>query len=150
MMDFSFTELAVVAIVALLVIGPKELPNALRHLGRITGKARAMTRHVRSGFDEMVRQAEMEEMEKEWRKHNASIMAAAAGTSTVAPHANPFDTRDPAESQPGDIVPDLPAPIDPYTSVGAEPPSPVIPPHAETQEPSPAKSEPTNQTPRAA
>lgn len=76
MIDLSFWELAVVGIVALLVIGPKELPNALRHLGRITGKARAMTRHVRSGFDEMVRQAEMEEMEKQWRQQNAAIMAA--------------------------------------------------------------------------
>jgi len=75
MLDFSFWELAVVGMVALLVIGPKELPNALRHLGRLTGKARAMTRHLRSGFDEMVRQAEMEEMEKQWRDQNAKIMA---------------------------------------------------------------------------
>lgn len=75
MIDLSFWELMIVGVVALLVIGPKDLPNALRHLGRLTGKARAMTRHVRSGFDEMVRQAEMEEMEKQWREQNAKIMA---------------------------------------------------------------------------
>lgn len=75
MIDLSFAELLVIGVVALLVIGPKDLPNALRHLGRLTGKARAMTRHLRSGFDEMVRQAEMEEMEKQWRERNAAIMA---------------------------------------------------------------------------
>ena len=75
MIDLSFAELLVIGVVALLVIGPKDLPNALRHLGRLTGKARAMTRHLRSGFDEMVRQAEMEEMEKQWRERNAAIMS---------------------------------------------------------------------------
>lgn len=75
MFEIGTTELLLIAIVALLVIGPKELPNALRTVGRFTGKARAMTRHLRSGFDEMMRQAELEEMEKQWRAHNERIMA---------------------------------------------------------------------------
>lgn len=80
MFELATSELLLVAIVALIVIGPKELPNALRQLGRAAGKARAMTRHLRAGFDEMVRQAELEEMEKEWRAHNARVMAETAGT----------------------------------------------------------------------
>lgn len=111
MLDLSFWELAVVAIVALLVIGPKELPNALRHLGRLTGKARAMTRHVRSGFDEMVRQAEMEEMEKQWRQQNAAIMAAHPAAPDFSPPAD--DTAPPSDPfQP---------PADPPAEPGAPP-----------------------------
>lgn len=75
MFEIGGTELLLIAVVALLVIGPKELPNALRTLGRYTGKARAMTRHLRSGFDEMMRQAELEEMENQWAEHNRKIMA---------------------------------------------------------------------------
>lgn len=77
MFDLGWSELLLVAAVALIVIGPKDLPVAMRAIGRWVGKARAMTRHVRAGFDEMVRQAELEEMEKEWKRHNEAIMAAA-------------------------------------------------------------------------
>jgi sec-independent protein translocase protein TatB len=98
MFEIGGTELLLIAIVALLVIGPKELPNALRTVGRYTGKARAMTRHLRSGFDEMMRQAELEEMEKQWAEHNRRIMAE---TPTVpdyeAPKAQPAAEPEAAE-----------------------------------------------------
>lgn len=74
MFDVAPTELMVVAIVALLVIGPKDLPKAMRFVGKWVGKARAMSRHFRSGLDTMMREAELEEMEKQWREHNAEIM----------------------------------------------------------------------------
>ena len=90
MFEIGTTELLLIAVVALLVIGPKELPNALRQLGRMTGRARAMTRHLRSGFDEMMRQAELEEMEKQWREHNERIMAETPKDPfTPAPAATP-------------------------------------------------------------
>jgi sec-independent protein translocase protein TatB len=96
MFEIGGTELLLIAVVALLVIGPKELPNALRTLGRYTGKARAMTRHLRSGFDEMMRQAELEEMEKQWAEHNRKIMAE---TPVVPDHAPP-SAGQPAPEQP--------------------------------------------------
>lgn len=74
MLDVAPTELLLVAVVALLVIGPKELPNAMRVVGRWIAKARGVARHFRSGLDEMVRQAELEEMEKTWAAENARIM----------------------------------------------------------------------------
>ena len=64
----------VVALVALLVIGPKDLPKAMRLLGHWVGKARGVARTFRSGFDSMVREAELEEMEKKWKAENERIM----------------------------------------------------------------------------
>ena len=107
MFEIGGTELLLIAIVALLVIGPKELPNALRTVGRYTGKARAMTRHLRSGFDEMMRQAELEEMEKQWAEHNRKIMA----ETPVVPEYAPA----PADPQAADPL--VPAPS------AAEPPA---------------------------
>lgn len=74
MLDFNFSEMAVVALVALLVIGPKDLPKALRVLGYWVGKARGVARQFRAGFDEMVREAELADMEKKWKEENERIM----------------------------------------------------------------------------
>jgi len=74
MLDFNFSEMAVVALVALIVIGPKDLPKALRVLGHWVGKARGVARQFRAGFDEMVREAELAEMEKKWKEENERIM----------------------------------------------------------------------------
>lgn len=75
MFDIAPSELMLVAIVALVVIGPKDLPRAMRFVGQWVGRARGVARHFRSGFDEMIRQAELEEMEKKWAAENARIMA---------------------------------------------------------------------------
>lgn len=74
MLDFNAPEFLVVAIVALLVIGPKDLPKAMRFVGQWVGKARGVARQFRSGFDNMVREAELAEMEKKWAEENARIM----------------------------------------------------------------------------
>lgn len=75
MFDIGASELLVIVIVAVLVIGPKDLPLALRTAGRWIGKIRRVSAQFRSGFDAMVREAEMEEMETKWREQNARIMA---------------------------------------------------------------------------
>ncbi len=74
MFDVAPTEFLLVAIIALVVIGPKELPRALRTVGQWVGRARGMARHFRSGFDTMMREAELDEMEKKWRAENDRIM----------------------------------------------------------------------------
>ncbi len=74
MFDIAPTELMVVALVALVVIGPKDLPKAMRIVGLWVGKARGVARQFRSGFDTMVREAELAEMEKKWAEENARIM----------------------------------------------------------------------------
>lgn len=75
MFDVAPTELLMVALVALLVIGPKDLPRVMRVVGKWVGKARGMARQFRSGFDAMVREAELEDMEKTWAKENERIMS---------------------------------------------------------------------------
>ena len=74
MFDIAPTELLLVAFVALVVIGPKDLPKAMRVVGHWVGRARGVARQFRSGFDAMVREAELEEMEKKWAEENARIM----------------------------------------------------------------------------
>jgi sec-independent protein translocase protein TatB len=74
MFDIGYAELLVVAVVALLVIGPKDLPNVMRTVGQWVGRARGMARHFRSGIDTMIRESELEEMEKKWREENERIM----------------------------------------------------------------------------
>lgn len=74
MFDVAPTELLIIAIVALVVIGPKDLPRVLRTVGHWAGRARGMARHFRSGIDTMMREGELEEMEKKWREENERIM----------------------------------------------------------------------------
>ena len=74
MFDIGASELLVIVIVAVLVIGPKDMPLAMRTAGRWIGKLRKISGHFRSGLDAMVREAEMEEMEKKWKAQNEKIM----------------------------------------------------------------------------
>src|SRR5687767_6001857 len=74
MFDIGYSELLVIAVVALVFIGPKDLPRALRTVGHWIGRARSMARHFRSGVDAMIREAELEDMEKEWQRENERVM----------------------------------------------------------------------------
>ena len=65
MPDIGWMELLVIGIVALIVVGPKDLPLMLRKVGRAVAKARAMANEFRASFDEMARQSELDELRKE-------------------------------------------------------------------------------------
>jgi sec-independent protein translocase protein TatB len=127
MFDIGASELLLTIIVAIVVIGPKDMPRALRTAGSWLGKIRRVSGHFRSGIEEMIRQAELQEMEQKWREQNAAILEAhpaiasegsdpapdasaeaalppADGDSTVQPDAKPS-----AESGPPDPgAPELP------------------------------------------
>src|SRR3546814_2159367 len=64
MFDIAWSELGVVAVVARVVIGPKDLPKVLRTMGQWTSKARSMAREFQSGLDDMVREAELDDLRK--------------------------------------------------------------------------------------
>ena len=74
MFDIAPAELLLCAAVALVVIGHKDLPKAMRVLGHWIGRARGVARHFRSGIDAMIRESELAEMEKKWAEENARIM----------------------------------------------------------------------------
>ncbi len=94
MFDIGYSELLLIAVVALIVIGPKELPRVMRTVGHWVGRARGMARHFRSGIDTMMREAELEEMEKKWREENERILR---DHPFAEPLADPLALGAPAE-----------------------------------------------------
>ena len=63
--SLGFQELLLLGVLALVVVGPKDLPLMLRKLGRWTARLRSMAQEFRSGMDELARQAELDELKKE-------------------------------------------------------------------------------------
>lgn len=89
MFDLDLEKIFVVIAVAVLVIGPKDMPRALRAAGRWIGKMRRVSGHFRAGIETMIREAEMEEMERKWREQNEAIMKAQPQAAADEPQALP-------------------------------------------------------------
>ncbi|MFA7587187.1 MAG: Sec-independent protein translocase protein TatB [Novosphingobium sp.] len=120
MFDIGFDELLVIAIVAIVVIGPKDLPMALRTVGRWVAKVRRVSGHFRSGIETMIREAELEDMERKWREQNEAIMKAHPDVPTT-----------PAASAEAGVAPkslDKPAPDRPASGDESAPQLPLPPP----------------------
>ena len=122
MFDVGASELLLIIIVAVVVIGPKDMPMALRTAGRWIAKVRRVSGHFRSGVETMIREAELEEMEKKWREQNEAIMKA-------HPSAPLADTG----PLPGSAESALPPPVAAETATAqqqgqAEPQLPLPPP----------------------
>ena len=65
MFDIGWTEITVILVIAIIVIGPKDLPKVLRAVGQWVAKAKAMTRDFRGHVDEMIRETEIDEVKKQ-------------------------------------------------------------------------------------
>jgi len=63
--SLGFNEILILGILALVVVGPKDLPLLFRKLGKWTAKLRGMAQEFRTGFDELARQAELDELKRE-------------------------------------------------------------------------------------
>ena len=87
MFGVDSSELIIVAVAALIFIGPKDLPRVMRVVGQWVGRARGMARHFTAGIENIMREAELEEMEKKWREENARIMAQ---FPTIGAYPEPF------------------------------------------------------------
>lgn len=116
MFDVAPSEFLLVAVIALVVIGPKDLPRVMRAVGKWVGKARGVARQFRAGFDEMVRESELREMEAKWRAENERIMREhpaitppMAPTPLAAPAPPEADHRPDAPAQ---DMPAAPSPAD--------------------------------------
>src|ERR1700760_343045 len=78
MFDIGWSELVVIAVVALIAIGPKELPGTLRMVGQWMGKARRMAAEFQGQFQEAMREAEMADLKKSFDE----VREAASGLTT--------------------------------------------------------------------
>jgi len=105
MFGFDSAEIAIIAVLALIFIGPKELPNVMRTVGHWVGRVRGMARHFTAGIEDMVRHAELEELEKKWREENERIMS-----------LHPPDAHYPEPGKPDEMPPlaDVPEPTLPF------------------------------------
>lgn len=105
MFDIGAAELLVIIIVAVLVIGPKDMPLAMRTAGRWIGKVRRVSAHFRTGIDAMVREAELEDMEKKWKAQNEEIMRRTAHLDHAEPDAPAMTGPPPAAAPEADTPP---------------------------------------------
>ena len=119
MFDIAPSELLIVALVAIVLIGPKDLPRVMRVVGQWVGRGRAMARHFRGAVDEMIRESELQEMEQKWKAENERIMREHA--DLVGSIAAPYSPPSAGTTEP----PALPAPIPPSPSVAPEPAAPA-------------------------
>jgi sec-independent protein translocase protein TatB len=93
MFDIGWTEITIILIVALIVIGPKDLPRVLRTVGQWVGKAKGMTREFRGHIDDMIRDTELDEVKKQIESAG-SFDANSAIENTIDPDGeikNAFD-----------------------------------------------------------
>lgn len=68
MFDFAWSELMLIGLVALIVIGPKDLPRVLRTAGKWVSQARAVAREFQGSIDQMIRESELEDVRREVEK----------------------------------------------------------------------------------
>lgn len=105
MFDIGAAELLVIIIVAVLVIGPKDMPLAMRTAGRWIGKVRRVSAHFRTGIDAMVREAELEDMEKKWKAQNEEIMRRTAHLAHAEQDAPAMTSPPPAAAAEAETPP---------------------------------------------
>src|SRR5436189_580679 len=124
MFDIGWSELVVIAVVALIAIGPKELPGVLRMVGQWMGKARKMAAEFQGQFQEAMREAEMADLKKQFDETTSSIKS----TFDTTDIKNELEKmiQDPVGTAPGAANEAATPPSDPTVS------APEIPPGAPT------------------
>jgi sec-independent protein translocase protein TatB len=148
--DIGWPELLLIGVVALVVIGPKDLPNALRVAGFWFRKARSLSREFQSSVEQMIREAELDEMRQQLKKATEfdiekEFKKTVDPTGELAEAIRPPEIPDyfdeapkPAAAAESALQPELPLPA-PDEAAGTAPPAadPIAP-------------EPSSGTPEAA
>lgn len=155
MFDISWGKLVIIGVVALLVIGPKELPAVLRQLGQWMGKIRRMASEFQGQFQDAMREAEMADLKQQFDETTSGLKSAfdttdiknelekmiqdPTGTTSTAPAA-PTATEaaapvpDVSAAAPADPVALGTAPVAPEPSVDITVPMPELPPPPKTED----------------
>jgi sec-independent protein translocase protein TatB len=164
MFDIGWSELAVIAAVAIIVIGPKDLPLALKTVGQWVAKARGLAREFQGSVDEMIREAERAAEIDKLKKEVADAASELDVTKELEATKNEIERsidmppiemdplKEPAPDKPAEDKPaeDKPAAEKPVESIAAPPPdAPVMPlpstmveTPAEEARPTPSEPEP--------
>ena len=164
MFDIGWSELVVIGVVALIAIGPKELPGVLRTVGQYMGKVRRMASEFQSQFQEAMREAEMADIKKSVDEMTESATKNFTDFDPIGSvrkeieslSAYPFDTAPKdttsttASASPEAASPSLPAPLTPDvtipepatagTAVAPEAPQPVSAPQEASRDGKPSGS----------
>jgi sec-independent protein translocase protein TatB len=83
MLDMSWGEIMTIGAVALIVIGPKDLPKALRTVGQMTAKLRRMAAEFQGQFNEAMREAELDEVKQQLQSVNSSVSSLNTGFNPI-------------------------------------------------------------------
>lgn len=124
MLDVGWTELLLIGVVALIVIGPKDLPVMFHTLGRITARARGMAREFSSAMEDAAKASGMQEATKELRDLQKLTSPKSMGLDALGRAADKFEKWDPLQPvrEATSAIPDPAAPK-PASSV----PAPAMP-----------------------
>ena len=103
MFDLAWSEIAVIGLVAVLVLGPKELPQAMRTMARMMRKMRSLTSELQGHINEVVREAELDEVRQSIQKLSTANLAAEVTkavdpTGELTAELNPHSPVQPAVS----------------------------------------------------
>ena len=139
MFDLSWSHIAILVVVALIVLGPKELPNAIRTGAKLLRAGRKLAGEFRSGVDELVREAELDETRRTITQAMTEGM-----DNTIGETVDPF--REIKASLEGDLLADRPAAEQPAAELPGPsnivindappaPPNSIVPPPPEGASP---------------
>jgi sec-independent protein translocase protein TatB len=123
MFDIGWSELLVIGVVAIIVVGPKELPRLMRTFGHYLGKVRHMAADFQRQFEEAVRDSEIDEVRKAMQDFHAEV-------SDVTPRGTV------------DKPLMMPSPVEPAPAAAEEAPAPKPKPKPRAKKPVPAKPVP--------
>ena len=155
MFDISWGKLVIIGVVALLVIGPKELPAVLRQLGQWMTKIRRMASEFQGQFQEAMREAEMADLKKQFDETTSTLKSTfdttdiknelekmiqdptATSTQPASPSSSatpPSDPTAPQQQVSTDPVALGTGPAAPAPAVDVSVPMPELPPAPETKD----------------
>lgn len=104
MLDIGWTEMLMIAVIAIVVIGPRDLPKMLKTVGGWVRKARATVRELQTGIEDMAREAELDDVKKsvesatrmdDWLDDKAVVKPPAGQSPPAAPPPQPSAAASP-------------------------------------------------------
>jgi len=132
MFDIGWSELVVIAVVALIAIGPKELPGVLRMVGQWMGKARKMAAEFQGQFQEAMREAEMADLKKSFDEVKEAATGITSGNIMTSLHKDVSDALQIDKPVDAQVASAIDAPVTsasdaPVTSASDAPVTPTTP-----------------------